>query len=540
MKHVVACLLLLLGVVACTDGDSMRRQLQELQARNQADSLMTDLKQATRLCQYFDSHGTPNERMLAHYLLGRTYADLGEAPQALDAYHTAADCADTTAQDCDYRLLSRVHGQSANLFFSQLMPNEMLDELNQMRAYAIKAEDTLSWIYAKQWKHTAYDLLGRDKDALQELTEAYNEYMHNGYKEMAYNCLAGIIDYHVKANDYQDVDSFIKCFETRSSFFRDGNATSGHEYYYNCKGMYYTGIERYDSAEHYFRKELNNAHRENEKEAAYKGLYQLFLKQGKTDSVAKYADLCYQTSDGRFRQTNSEQLRHMQSLYNYNRNQKIAHQKTEEALRQRYLLVICLLIFGAITIISALLFVRYRRKKRREVLDIMQSYQQKIEQQELAKHDLLQLKKKETEVLIAQKEQEIAERQEIIEQFHQILNQETPLDGIFLETAEYKRFRYLCTHPREKVTKKDWKDLQEMMDRCLPTFYKRLNARKHLKESDYHICLLLRLHFAYSEICMLTITSPQYVYSRRVQLLKTVFDIKGKAEEFDKMLWHIT
>ena len=539
MKHVVAFLLLLLTVVACTDGNNMRRQLQALQERNQADSLMTDLDQAARLCQYFDSHGTPNERMLAHYLLGRTYADLGEAPQALDAYHTAADCADTTAQDCDYRLLTRIHAQSANLFYLQLLPNEMLDELNQMRAYAFIAKDTLSWICAKEWKHTAYDLLGKEKEALQEITDVYNEYLRYGYEDLAYNCLAGIIDYHVKSNDYQDVDSFIKCYEAHSSFFRNGESSYGHEYYYNCKGMYYTGIEQYDSAEHYFRKELRNAHQENEKEAAYKGLYQLFMKQGRTDSVAKYADLCYQTSDKRFRESNSEQLSHMQSLYNYNRSQKLAHKKTEEAIKQHYLLINSWLIFAAVAILFVYFFIGYRRKKRREVLDIMQSYQQKIEQQELAKHDLLQLKKQETETLIAQKEQEIADRQKIIEQYHQIINHETPLDGFFIETAEYARFRYLCTHPREKVTKKDWNDLQKMMDRCLPTFYKRLNARKHLKESDYHICMLLRLHFAYSEICVLTSTTPQYVYGRRAQLLKTVFDMKGKPEDFDKLLWHI-
>ncbi len=34
---------------------------------------------------YFDSHGTPNERLRAHYLLGCAYRDMGEAPQAIEA-----------------------------------------------------------------------------------------------------------------------------------------------------------------------------------------------------------------------------------------------------------------------------------------------------------------------------------------------------------------------------------------------------------------------------------------------------------------------
>ena len=97
----------------------MLRQLNELQAMNQADSLLTNDSLAKALASYFDDYGTPNERMLAHYLLARTYTDMGEAPQALDEYHTAADCADTTAADCDYKVLARVHAQTVASLYSQ-------------------------------------------------------------------------------------------------------------------------------------------------------------------------------------------------------------------------------------------------------------------------------------------------------------------------------------------------------------------------------------------------------------------------------------
>lgn len=86
MKHHVVTLLTfcLLLATACTSGSRMRQQLADLQARNAADSLLTNDSLAHALCDYFDSHGTPNERMLAHYLMGRTYADLEQSPQALD------------------------------------------------------------------------------------------------------------------------------------------------------------------------------------------------------------------------------------------------------------------------------------------------------------------------------------------------------------------------------------------------------------------------------------------------------------------------
>ena len=156
----IAICLVLASVVACSNGDEMRRQLSELQASNQADSLMTDDSLALTLCEYFDSYGTPNEQMLAHYLLGRTYADMGEAPQALDEYHHAADCADTTAVDCDYRLLAKIHAQTANLFSNQMMPQEMLAELRLMENYSQKCNDSIYQALALEWQHSAYEMLG--------------------------------------------------------------------------------------------------------------------------------------------------------------------------------------------------------------------------------------------------------------------------------------------------------------------------------------------------------------------------------------------
>ena len=60
------------------------RYCEELERQNRADSVMTNDSLAEHLVKYFDRHGTPNERMRAHYILGRTYADMGEAPRAVD------------------------------------------------------------------------------------------------------------------------------------------------------------------------------------------------------------------------------------------------------------------------------------------------------------------------------------------------------------------------------------------------------------------------------------------------------------------------
>ena len=119
------------------EADSMNRGYISLAS---SDSILTE---ATH---YYDRHGTPNQRARAHYLLGCAYRDKGEAPQALECYQQAIDCADTTAADCNFRLLMSINGQMAELFHAQNLPT---DELPCWKRYCInadKARDTLEYI----------------------------------------------------------------------------------------------------------------------------------------------------------------------------------------------------------------------------------------------------------------------------------------------------------------------------------------------------------------------------------------------------------
>ena len=54
--------------------------------------------------------------MMANYILGCTYRDLGSAPKALEAYRDAVECADTTDVECDFRQLMLIHSQMAYLY----------------------------------------------------------------------------------------------------------------------------------------------------------------------------------------------------------------------------------------------------------------------------------------------------------------------------------------------------------------------------------------------------------------------------------------
>ena len=104
------------------------------------------------------------------------------------------------------------------------------------------------------------------------------------------------------------------------------------------------------------------------------------------------------------------------------------------------------------------------------------------------------------------------------------------------ETEIYIRFRNHCKHPQQVITKEDWKALEDKVDEYLPNFRKKVDPNHNMKPTDYYICMLIRLYFTPSEIAAFLDITLQNLYSRRKQLLKSVFNIMGKPEEFDRLL----
>ena len=88
-------LLVLAGCTTAGERALMRAGLDSINIRNRNDQPFT-AQDVEPYVRFFDDHGTPNDQLLAHYLLGRAYYEHGEAPMALQCYHEALDCADTT------------------------------------------------------------------------------------------------------------------------------------------------------------------------------------------------------------------------------------------------------------------------------------------------------------------------------------------------------------------------------------------------------------------------------------------------------------
>ena len=364
---ILACLCTLLLLPACSGGDKeqMLRQLEELERQNRADSMMRNDSLAERLAEYFDHHGTPNERMRAHYILGRTYADMGEAPAAVNAYLAAADAADTIAKDCDYYTLSRVYGQMAYLLYSQNLLDDCIRNTRRSIDFAKKDGDKEQQINEYAHLIVAYDRQ-EQFDSVIDLYRYFQRHFLDSCDERTvaiYSLLP--VKSLLKKNRMDEAKRQLDMVEKKSGYFDSANnVEAGREVYYYYKGQYFLHTLQYDSAEYYFRKELLTGRDILNQDMASRGLSIIFQQKGQYDSVAKYSLYSYEMNDSVYAQMATEAVTQARASYNYQRNKALAEKErhradTEKTKKEHLLLVLFLVVLAGCSL--GLYLIRKRR-----------------------------------------------------------------------------------------------------------------------------------------------------------------------------------
>ena len=168
---------------------SMRHALLRADALNKCDSVLPSDTLLREIADYYDRHGSANERMRAHYLLGRCYHDMGEAPRALECYQHAAEQTDTTKKDCDLYTLRAIYGQMADLYYAQYLPDDEMQASQTCERIAWKERDTLPALKAYELRFRPYYQKNDTDSILYYVTHAYQLYRKYGYLHRHPSCI---------------------------------------------------------------------------------------------------------------------------------------------------------------------------------------------------------------------------------------------------------------------------------------------------------------------------------------------------------------
>ena len=482
----------------------MRHLLLLTNAQNKCDTVFRSDSIQRLLVDYYESHGSANERMLAHYLLGRAYYDMGEVPAALESFQDAASCADTLSSDCDYRLLSRIHGQTARLFLEQEAPNNALAEINKVDKYARLSGDTLMWLVNITQKASAYQELDKPDSVFQINNTLSDIYARLGYTNYAASTLFSSLPFLLEQKDYPKASLILDKYEKESGLFDSlGNIADGLEIYYYYKGIFLQKTGKLKEAEDMFRKELSSAKDWRNKSAALRGLSMVFGQTGNTDSLKLYADKSFQARDSLYRTNLTKDIIRTQAIYDYTHFRLQAEKERHHALASLYVAIILGVILCILLLIIYIVAIRFRHHRERTQI---------VEQQLHGR--LSELEQQLTIKEIKEVEKEISD---------------SPL---------VNSFHIIAQSPKKNPSLEEWRQLRSLLRDRLPAFWNKLQeSEPPLRIEEIDVCLLIRLQFPVKEIANLTGMSIQAISNFRRRLLQRVFhQSEGGSKEFDRLI----
>lgn len=532
--------------------------MDDLSRRNLAYEPLTerDDTMMQQVVAYYKEHGTANDRMEAYYLLGSVYRDLHEAPKAMEAFLNGINAADTTSGDCQYGLLARLYGQMCDLLYRQNLYEQAIEAEGMVYKYAVLANDTMCMI-AAQWgrlgKCYAY---GDYQKVVDECRNVLEESRKLGVFSYSTKHLCTSILANMELGRVEDAQKLLSIYEQHSGLVNPNNHECSFPIYYYAKGRVLASTGQLDSAEYFYRKELE-AQDWNNRQTACRGLRLLFERKGEQDSVCKYATLQCEAVDSDYQAMLSTNLQNLHEMYDYSRLQTENNQKELQLQKGKRKVLYTWWAFIALVVCTFffILYLRSLYRQKRALAELrLERATARLEEQEkslAALHQELEAAKDAEERRRLQQEVEQSER-ETEGQRRAVMESQEELDELrrrartksknlreqYGTTALFQSLLYKARHNGMAV-EQDYDDIQKALKEndteLLARFCKLLPNNT---EMELHSFLLLRFGMTKTEAGILTAHSQSAVTNivTRLYLKVNGRNSTTSAEAFEWLL----
>ena len=542
----------------------MRYELVYAQAQNKAFLNFTTDSIALVLVDYYNRHGNANEQMMANYILGCAYRDLGSAPKALEAYRDAVESADTTDVECDFRQLMLIHSQMANVYSTLYAADYEERELDNAIRYAEIIQDKKRINVFNNLKCGILQESNKYNDCIRLVDSLRQVYIQReDYYSANAVCLYGVKSY-LSLEKYDSalvyLDNYAKIFNTDVSIRK---IRGGEDALYILKGRYYLGTSNPDSALHCFKKaDLHNLE-PIIRVFVYKKLSDSYKMLSQTDSAYKYLALHAELMDKCYDSSVAEVCINAQQLYNYGIEQKIAKQKSAEASMLKTYLIWTLI--AIIILFSLTVYIRYRKLlAQKEAADLRIAHNKAMTTLRSAEEQLniLTSQKEEVEKLLLEEtikssqyndelssiNQEILAKSAEIDQLNNIIaqlektiepNKHSDANELLMQSETVYLLRKSLIAKGHTIKDEHWQKLFETINHLFPNFESVINRDGKLSKTDIQVCMLVKARFSPSEIDCIMNMKHSYATNARKRLHNTIFGYPGSGDDFDKKIHFI-
>ena len=161
-------------------------------------------------------------------------------------------------------------------------------------------------------------------------------------------------------------------------------------------------------------------------------------------------------------------------------------------------------------------------------------------QLEIAQYDLMNLlsqTQNETDSKIEELKREIETLEKKARQERNFRTRDE-LEEKICDSDIVKKLKELAAHnPPQAASVSDMRRLRSLVNELIPSFYGILNPPSRvLREMEYDVCVLVRMHFSPVEISRLMNMSDSYVAKLRQRILQKAFCVEGNPKELDARL----
>lgn len=515
----------------------MYYQLLTIKARDKAYITHTSDSLILEVLHYYEKRKDKKRLPEAYYYAGRVYRDLGDAPQALDYFFKAAK----SAKDCTtYRLISRIYSQTGMLYLYQDTYDEALEAFKKAYQHYILDKDSIGIIYSLRDIGRTFTTLNCADSSIYYYKEAFikAEQMHNEHlMGIVLSELSGLyiqLDMHAEAND---------AIQRSNQYIKDLRLAP----HYATLANYYYDINQLDSATFYYT-QAANFNDFYQKRDSYKGLGNIARQKGQYKEVVEYFDKYLIYNDSIKQNTDTETIRKMQSLYNYQLKEKRNRELQQENEKQKLWLTI-LISTIVLSIALIIIYQQYSRRKKQKKQEQQRLLNEYKEQQYYESLQYIEYNKKQLYLLEKTLKQAENEKNELklclINAQKELLehtNQQIEAKQRALQISEtalkcsdiYKKFH--LANGDSKLTEEDWNALSEIIDKTYNRFTARLYALYPFSEREIRICLLIKINLKPSQIAPLIPCAKQTLTSIRKRMYEKVHNQDGKPELWDDFI----
>lgn len=523
------------SITAQTTATQMYYQLLCTKAKDKAYVIHTSDSLILQILHYYEDKEDEKHLPETYYYAGRVYADLGDAPQALDYYQKAAEI---QGKGTDYRQLKVVYAQMGELFLFQDVYDEAMKAYKKCYYYnKVYAKDKAGIINSLCDIGNAFTAFGNADSAMHYYQTAYKLAKENGDKKLIDRAQSSLVDLFTQLGQY----------DMGKAALQSLNAPKPHQqiaYYALAADLFYQ-MGELDSAAIYYKK-LSESEDIYAQQAAYGGLAEIAQKKADSQSALNNIRLYYQCTDSIRKVTDSETIRKMQSLYNYQLREKENTQLKMVNTQQKqwfYYSVFVILLL----ILYSTAQMQYNKRKKLQLIMKLEKLK-KLKEEQYRKSRLFieenNRKKKELEKALQSsnacsnemKKQLQEQKKEFI-----LLNNHATMDmkkqslaeSALRQTEIYSKFHKAANDDTIILDSKDWEILRAKIDTCYRNFSSRLRSILIISDIDMKICLLLKIKITITGISTILHRTKSTIVSARKKMYFNAHDENGKPEQWD-------